>query len=55
MGLPWWSSGLRLLPFQGVQLQSVLEELRSCMPGGKKKKKKKKIANEDHQIYSKEP
>ena len=38
-GLPWWSSGLRFrLPMQGVQVCSLVRELRSHMPHGQKNK-----------------
>ena len=40
-GLPWWSSGedsARLL--QGTKVQSLVEEIRSCMLYGVAKKKK---------------
>ena len=44
MGLPWQSSGEdSVLPTQGVQVQSLVQELRSHRPHGAAKKKKKVV------------
>ena len=38
-GLPWRSSGSDfVLPLQGTQVQSLVREVRSCMPCGAAKK-----------------
>ena len=58
-GLPWWSSGYdSALPLQGVQVRSLVRELRSHMLRGTAKKKKihesktDKLVKRNRQIHN---